>query len=114
MSRPVKLTDIQTLSKTIESKPRKPQKFIEQKQETSFYDWDYTNCYGRDKQISLNVLLIWIKNNLPKNAKNIKLRIDEDWEYDDCITNLIVCWTEKVANPKYQQQMKKYLRLTSK
>lgn len=87
----------------MKSPPKKPTKKIEA-YESATYDWIY--CY--EKSTALSDFLEWIEEVVPRGAKNVLLKVDESWMYDDCTVNLEVHWQRMIPNPQYAKDMKKY------
>ena len=85
------------------AKPKMPEKMITVDGMETFYDWDRYN-----KNIPLDAFLAWCKEKTPKGATNVSIRVDESWEYDDCIVSLELHWKQVVPNPDYERELKKY------
>ncbi len=86
-------------------KPKKPTKKIEVPNSCSFY-FDHTS-----NKVSIDYFLNWVKETVPKGAKDITLSMGEDYccETGDHISSyLVLSWKEKVKNTRYVSEMKKY------
>jgi hypothetical protein len=84
--------------------PKKPSKRITVKQERIFSDWQTW-----DKKDALwSTFSNWANRQIPSNATDVKIGIDEDWWYDDCVSSLIISWKEETDNPDYDKEMIKY------
>lgn len=82
--------------------PKKPEKKIEILHSTTF-DFNWVS-----KKVALSTFTDWVKNAVPKNAKDITLELVEEWQYDDCITYLELAWKEIKDNPNYKKDIAKY------
>lgn len=85
--------------------PKKPTKKIEVMNSRSFY-FDHVS-----NKVSIDYFLTWIKETVPKGAKDITLSMDEDYCYetgDHISSYLVLSWKEKVKNTRYVSEMKKY------
>jgi hypothetical protein len=83
-------------------KPKRPTKYIWQNNYRTF-DFNYVS-----KKVSLDYFIEWCKKEVPKNAKDVTLELNEYWEYDDCIVSLNITWKEKVLNTRYTSEISKY------
>jgi hypothetical protein len=88
-------------------KPQKPTKRIEMTGSVRFY-FDHVS-----NKVSLSYFLGWVKENIPKGAKDITLSMDEDYDdYDGTIINcgLEVGYKYRAKNPNYHNELQKYER----
>lgn len=84
------------------AKPQKPKKYWVTRR-TASYDFNWVS-----KKVAIDVFMNWVKDTLPKGAKDVTIGIGEDFYYDSNMTWLELEWNEKVPNTRYVSDMKKY------
>jgi len=96
------------------SKPRKPLKKVWITNSAS-YPFSYNYSAGtRNGSATVEEFLVWIKKSIPANAKNVRLGLYSDDDYDmdgnmiSSFPKLELTWEEKIDNPIYEKQMKRY------
>lgn len=84
------------------NKPEKPKKKIIM-EDCATYDFNWVS-----KKVSWEGFQAWVKQIVPRGAKDVTLELREDWEYDDCFTYLKISWKKKVSNLFYDKDLEKY------
>ena len=93
------------------NKPTKPKKKLYLPAGQTFW-FDHAS-----NKVSLQYFLDWIKDNVPKKARDVTISIEEDFSYEDgsiISCNIRVEWKVKVDNSRYVSQMKKYKKQLAK
>lgn len=86
------------------NKPIKPRKKIIV-EGSATYDFNWVS-----KKVSWAGFQEWVKEVVPRGAKDVTLELREDWEYDSCFTYLEISWKIKMPNQHYEKELKKFER----
>ena len=86
-------------------KPKKPTKTVLM-QKSKYLDFNYTS-----KEISIDYFYSWIKENVPKDAVDVTLSLDQDCEF---LSYLSINWKQKINNINYDKEMIKYKKKLAK